>query len=359
MLLVLFVLSINGSWTCPFSSHKYLSTCVYIGKSISEAFGSEEKAKSEAQRVFIDGANDVLSRTDMLNMSLKVKKWVIGNGRDFEGGGPNGCPTGAKDGIKKVNLKFREWVISQGDRCGIWVNLTSCHASYRAVGYSGIGKVGETGNGASIRWLHNSQMQSSPLLARLFAHEVGHLLGTRHTNAGLMQEKIPTSGGTPTFDAVARRNICKHLKQQNDRSKLAPHLSDSALTKNATPAKTAASQTTAAPTGNLSCGNHTAPNCSGCPQGHGKHWCGGDCMWLNGQCRARNYPMAPTTTAPTTTAAPTNAAPASSAAWKRNAAPTECRDSNPAVLCIWYKKKGLCTWKNAVKCRKSCGRCVR
>ena len=29
----------------------------------------------------------------------------------------------------------------------------------------------------------------------------------------------------------------------------------------------------------VSCGNHYAPNCDGCPQGHGRSWCNGDCEW--------------------------------------------------------------------------------
>ena len=34
----------------------------------------------------------------------------------------------------------------------------------------------------------------------------------------------------------------------------------------------------------VSCGNHKALTCSGCPQGHGKRWCNGDCAWVNDQC---------------------------------------------------------------------------
>ena len=32
------------------------------------------------------------------------------------------------------------------------------------------------------------------------------------------------------------------------------------------------------------CGNHKAKDCSGCPQGHGKKWCNGDCAWVNDKC---------------------------------------------------------------------------
>merc|ERR1711962_421156 len=34
----------------------------------------------------------------------------------------------------------------------------------------------------------------------------------------------------------------------------------------------------------VSCGNHEALSCSGCPQGHGESWCHGDCHWVDGQC---------------------------------------------------------------------------
>jgi len=34
----------------------------------------------------------------------------------------------------------------------------------------------------------------------------------------------------------------------------------------------------------VSCGNHQAETCSGCPQGNGASWCNGDCSWTNGQC---------------------------------------------------------------------------
>jgi len=38
----------------------------------------------------------------------------------------------------------------------------------------------------------------------------------------------------------------------------------------------------------VSCGNHKASNCGGCPQGHGARWCNGDCRWWHGQCVARS-----------------------------------------------------------------------
>jgi len=38
----------------------------------------------------------------------------------------------------------------------------------------------------------------------------------------------------------------------------------------------------------VSCGNHEASNCGGCPQGNGKHWCNGDCRWVHGQCVAKS-----------------------------------------------------------------------
>merc|ERR1719153_900462 len=38
----------------------------------------------------------------------------------------------------------------------------------------------------------------------------------------------------------------------------------------------------------VSCGNHKASNCGGCPQGHGARWCNGDCRWWHDQCVARS-----------------------------------------------------------------------
>ena len=29
----------------------------------------------------------------------------------------------------------------------------------------------------------------------------------------------------------------------------------------------------------VSCGNHRAPTCADCPQGHGAAWCNGECTW--------------------------------------------------------------------------------
>jgi len=34
----------------------------------------------------------------------------------------------------------------------------------------------------------------------------------------------------------------------------------------------------------VSCGQHTAKSCTDCPQGHGKGWCNGDCVWKTDQC---------------------------------------------------------------------------
>jgi len=35
----------------------------------------------------------------------------------------------------------------------------------------------------------------------------------------------------------------------------------------------------------VSCGNHCATSCADCPQGHGAHWCNGECEWDAGSCR--------------------------------------------------------------------------
>jgi len=36
----------------------------------------------------------------------------------------------------------------------------------------------------------------------------------------------------------------------------------------------------------VNCGQHTARSCQACPQGHGRHWCNGECRWANNQCQA-------------------------------------------------------------------------
>jgi len=38
----------------------------------------------------------------------------------------------------------------------------------------------------------------------------------------------------------------------------------------------------------VSCGNHKATSCDECPQGHGRSWCNGDCLWINDQCIDNN-----------------------------------------------------------------------
>ena len=34
----------------------------------------------------------------------------------------------------------------------------------------------------------------------------------------------------------------------------------------------------------VSCGQHNAGSCAGCPQGNGASWCNGDCQWIDDQC---------------------------------------------------------------------------
>lgn len=34
----------------------------------------------------------------------------------------------------------------------------------------------------------------------------------------------------------------------------------------------------------VSCGGHSAPNCSECPQGNGRGWCNGECIWKSDAC---------------------------------------------------------------------------
>ena len=34
----------------------------------------------------------------------------------------------------------------------------------------------------------------------------------------------------------------------------------------------------------VSCGNHRAKSCAGCPQGNGATWCSGDCQWVGMKC---------------------------------------------------------------------------
>jgi hypothetical protein len=47
---------------------------------------------------------------------------------------------------------------------------------------------------------------------------------------------------------------------------------------------TATTTATTTTTTSVSCGNHYATNCAGCPQGNGAGWCNGDCNWINDQC---------------------------------------------------------------------------
>ena len=34
----------------------------------------------------------------------------------------------------------------------------------------------------------------------------------------------------------------------------------------------------------VNCGGHSAVSCEACPEGHGKWWCNGECIWKNKQC---------------------------------------------------------------------------
>jgi len=38
----------------------------------------------------------------------------------------------------------------------------------------------------------------------------------------------------------------------------------------------------------VSCGQHKAGSCAGCPQGNGASWCNGDCQWIDDQCVKEN-----------------------------------------------------------------------
>jgi len=57
------------------------------------------------------------------------------------------------------------------------------------------------------------------------------------------------------------------------------------------------------------CGNHHAPSCSGCPQGHGEGWCHGDCHWVGDFCvllpdRMINSPSQAPAVSPVATSVP-------------------------------------------------------
>jgi len=36
------------------------------------------------------------------------------------------------------------------------------------------------------------------------------------------------------------------------------------------------------------CGGHRAANCAGCPHGHGRGWCNGECVWKNNACVSKS-----------------------------------------------------------------------
>jgi len=39
----------------------------------------------------------------------------------------------------------------------------------------------------------------------------------------------------------------------------------------------------------VSCGNHKAPTCAQCPNGNGKYWCNGECVWEAGECISKSH----------------------------------------------------------------------
>lgn len=73
------------------------------------------------------------------------------------------------------------------------------------------------------------------------------------------------------------------------------------------------------------CGNHHAPSCSGCPQGHGEGWCHGDCHWVGDFCvllpdRMLDSPSQAPAVMPVAAPAPAPASPS----------PTDWADPNQA-----------------------------
>jgi len=113
--------------------------------------------------------------------------------------------------------------------------------------------------------------------ARIFAHELGHNIGMHHDfddihgghHGECDHQGLMSYGQKPTqWSSCSDKDFTKWWKKEG-------HVCVK---------KTTDKQHGVA----VSCGNHKASNCGGCPQGHGARWCNGDCRWWHGQCVARS-----------------------------------------------------------------------
>jgi len=123
----------------------------------------------------------------------------------------------------------------------------------------------------------NELLYSDHHTAQVFAHELGHNIGMEHDfedihgghHGKCNHQGLMSYGNKPTqWSSCSDNDFKKWWKKEGHvclRQTTDKHQNHG-----------------------VSCGNHKASNCGGCPQGHGARWCNGDCRWRHGQCVARS-----------------------------------------------------------------------
>jgi len=241
-------------WSGPLPSTVVLKTDIKYDNSLLEHFGySHEITK--------DWINDVvqLAKPMMSHNTLSIKV-----------------------GIEIGEVTHIDETLEADNRTIYYLQQTKNHNSltsyfcndHRRRGYAGIAFRGSACNPSwaiNINELAYSDLET----ARTFAHELGHNIGMHHDfdeihgghHGKCDFQGLMSYGQKPTqWSSCSDKDFTTWWKEKG-------HVCVKGTTDKQH---------------GVSCGNHKAPNCGGCPQGHGARWCNGDCRWWHGQCVARS-----------------------------------------------------------------------
>jgi len=241
-------------WSGPLPSTVVLKTDIKYDNSLLEHFGySHERTK--------DWINDVvqLAKPMMSHNTLSIKV-----------------------GIEIGEVTHIDETLEADNRTIYYLQQTKNHNSltsyfcndHRRRGYAGIAFRGSACNPSwaiNINELAYSDLET----ARTFAHELGHNIGMHHDfdeihgghHGKCDFQGLMSYGQKPTqWSSCSDKDFTTWWKEKG-------HVCVKGTTDKQH---------------GVSCGNHKAPNCGGCPQGHGARWCNGDCRWWHGQCVARS-----------------------------------------------------------------------